>query len=989
MANDANFNFYLNRSGPRGQKGEKGDRGFSPSITVNTNTADEYTLLIQNEYDSFVTDNVRPTYDDRGGTYVRVDRANNVQYFGEADVATTANFGEVKLAQASDLASTVDVGNSNVITVELLKTWFDGQLADNLVTTTNNVTIQGQKVFATPTRFMDTVRVGNRLIVSQEDTGTITFDSSDTGTIIGTDATFNKDVRVNGGALIGGNLNVTGTTTLSGNTNVFGTLDVKSGLTVQAGGVKVQGGNLDITGYNTYTEKVFLSPGSMKAVKALTGNLLSDTSAIFPEEYIAVGDERLPLRLVGTKVLANGKDVATADTVDAMQRDLNIAKQDIVEAQDDIDSLQMNKQNKLTAGTGITIDADNVISATGGTGGGGGGTGDVSAAGNNTFTGENTFNGAVTLNGTSIAENLTVKRNLTSNGEINAVSIKTTGLRSDDIQTTANKKYLTEADVDNQTIQVVDGKLHANLDELGNEVNTLSGEVAGLSGDVTTLQNNISKKQDRLTAGEGITIVQKYANELEKVYYDSSGNVLSDVTNYELKYGQRNNLFVYDNLNLSNKFEFSVRIPTSVLKSSKSQLVVNFSSTINNNDTSGAGIQILKSNSGLTYQMGLMSRNSNWRTNNTFSYESVPDYFDVTVTRADNSTKTLHLKFQCPLDSSAYEFDWDDSTNLGDIFPLNSSGLHLMIAMGWGDPFTGDFSNINFSYASLGELKTTISSTVQVPTKTSELTNDSGFITADAIPSPDLSAYPAATLPVNNCVLAIPTAPTFDGTNVKVYTGTKVAIANGLNADGTCKSNIVTLTADATINQSTFDGDVTLMLKSDGTIDQTAYSYFEVDDISTIKTLTAYCWYYDRKTNNHYLASSTGAKQGPYQRIKIGSYNQATAATTKYFNVNSSAVINQYNNFVWVPDWNRVKVRSKFVNYTLVEPAMIFVYAESQQGLPCNITINGTTYDWQYIPNGHIGQSSCTWLLDAGDNYNCAGGTSIMTIREIPLKGKK
>ena len=142
---------------------------------------------------------------------------------------------------------------------------------------------------------------------------------------------------------------------------------------------------------------------------------------------------------------------------------------------------------------------------------------------------------------------------------------------------------------------------------------------------------------------------------------------------------------------------------------------------------------------------------------------------------------------------------------------------------------------------------------------------------------------PILDVPVNNCVLAMPTAPTFDGTNVKVYAGTKVAIPNGLNADGTCKSNIVTLTADATINQSTFNGDVTLMLKSDGTIDQTAYSYFEVDDISTITTLTAYCWYYDRKTNNHYLASSTGAKQGPYQRIKIGSYNQATGATTKYF----------------------------------------------------------------------------------------------------------
>ena len=487
MANDAKFNFYLNRQGPRGQKGEKGDQGFSPSITVNSDTADEYTLLIQNEYDNFVTDNIRPTYDDRGGTYVRVDRANNVQYFGSADIATTTNYGEVKLAQASDLASTVDVGNSNVITVELLKTWFGGQLADNLVTTTNNVTIQGQKIFATPTRFMDTVRIGNRLMVAQEDTGTITFDTDETGTVIGTqltstgDARFSKNITVDGIATIEGGLNVAGNSVISspqlGNTTISGGLTTKASISIQ--GQKV---HLQHTNPTMYLKNM----NGVDEIEIFRG-LFSDGNPNPADNYLNLGHSKLQLNLTGKAIKANGKDVATADTVDAMQSDLNIAKQDIIEAQGDIDNLQMNKQNKLTAGSGITIDADNVISATGGvadipiasstTLGGikvgenltisedgtlsatGGGTGDVSAAGNNTFTGENTFNGAVNLNGVSIAENLTVKRNLTSNGEINAVSIKTTGLRSDDIKTTANKKYLTEVDVDNQTIQVVDGKI--------------------------------------------------------------------------------------------------------------------------------------------------------------------------------------------------------------------------------------------------------------------------------------------------------------------------------------------------------------------------------------------------------------------------------------------------------------------------------------------------------------------------------------------------
>lgn len=54
-------------------------------------------------------------------------------------------------------------------------------------------------------------------------------------------------------------------------------------------------------------------------------------------------------------------------------------------------------------------------------------------------------------------------------------------------------------EVDGQTIQIVDGKLHANLDELGNEVNDLSGRVTAAEADILI-------KQDKLTAGDNITI---------------------------------------------------------------------------------------------------------------------------------------------------------------------------------------------------------------------------------------------------------------------------------------------------------------------------------------------------------------------------------------------------------------------------------------------------------------------------------------------------
>ena len=146
--------------------------------------------------------------------------------------------------------------------------------------------------------------------------------------------------------------------------------------------------------------------------------------------------------------------------------------------------------------------------------GGGGGAGDVTAAGNNRFTGDNTFTGkvniaggALTVDGLATLNQTTAQYlnavSITSSGEINAVSIKANALRSDDIHTTENKKYLTELDVDNQTIQVVNGKLHANLDGLGNEVNDLSSRVTANEADISAIKTG---KQNKLTAGNNITL---------------------------------------------------------------------------------------------------------------------------------------------------------------------------------------------------------------------------------------------------------------------------------------------------------------------------------------------------------------------------------------------------------------------------------------------------------------------------------------------------
>lgn len=191
-----------------------------------------------------------------------------------------------------------------------------------------------------------------------------------------------------------------------------------------------------------------------------------------------------------------------------------------------IEGLKTAKQDKLTAGENITI-VDNVISSSGG---------DVTQKGDNTFTGTNTFKGSVTLGSLNVAENLNVTNTLTSNGEINAASVVASLAKITDLTNSNNKKYLDEEDVDNQTIQVVDGKLHANLDELGNEVNDLSGRVTANEADITTLQtdvngntsdiltlkNSVAAKQTKLTAGSNITLTDLTDG---TVRIDASGEV--------------------------------------------------------------------------------------------------------------------------------------------------------------------------------------------------------------------------------------------------------------------------------------------------------------------------------------------------------------------------------------------------------------------------------------------------------------------------------
>lgn len=94
-------------------------------------------------------------------------------------------------------------------------------------------------------------------------------------------------------------------------------------------------------------------------------------------------------------------------------------------------------------------------------------------------------------------------------------------------------------EVDGQTIQIVDGKLHANLDELSNTVNTLSGDVEVLFDDlyqtqadvqsnienITNLQNALPKKEDVLKAIQPLTKTRTETNPVVGFANNTGGKV--------------------------------------------------------------------------------------------------------------------------------------------------------------------------------------------------------------------------------------------------------------------------------------------------------------------------------------------------------------------------------------------------------------------------------------------------------------------------------
>lgn len=154
----ADFNFYINRQGARGRQGVKGESGFSPVVTVNTNTAEAYILNIETEDGVLTTPNLKSTplnYIAGAGNYVMYDPSTQQIYNSDVpdelvlrtDLATVDNPGIIQIADneditdsATDVAVTPKQLNDAIAGVE-------GEIPTDYVDLTSAQNISGVKTF--------------------------------------------------------------------------------------------------------------------------------------------------------------------------------------------------------------------------------------------------------------------------------------------------------------------------------------------------------------------------------------------------------------------------------------------------------------------------------------------------------------------------------------------------------------------------------------------------------------------------------------------------------------------------------------------------------------------------------------------------------------------------------------------------------------------------------------------------------------------------
>lgn len=467
----AEFRYYLNRQGARGPQGPQGEKGFSPDISVEKDTLSEYILRITNEGGYFLTANLREHKEDRGGTYIRYDRATGVMYAGDADPATTDTLGIIRIAKDEDFtgkaedAAVTPAQVQDYTTAEITEV---NQRIDSLdannVKVTGDQAIDGRKVFRDriESNYVYTDHVygsnGERIFINED---VFAIGNTQKPTVL-----YSKGAGV----------------TLNGNTDYILTqsrVTAGDGVAIEktTSGIKISSSaptnvvttdtNQTITGIKTFTGRLSATKVSQLKFENRRDSIVDGASGIEIQDNLGVpifsryGSESIIVGYNTYDLSLRGKTIK------------NSAGKNLL------------VQGSIAAGDNISIEetTDGIkISSTGG------GAGDVTLAGDNSFTGNNTFDGVSTFNGDTWVNSLKVGTSLTNQQDKKFLAQG---------NITAGSDNLVIADTTDGVQITCNAPTNAQIEALQRLINDLSTKVDNL----TTRLNNLEEVIDGGVAG--------------------------------------------------------------------------------------------------------------------------------------------------------------------------------------------------------------------------------------------------------------------------------------------------------------------------------------------------------------------------------------------------------------------------------------------------------------------------------------------------------
>lgn len=365
------YELILNEQGPQGRQGEKGNDGFSPSITVTEDNYNTYKLKIQTKDGIINTPNLKstlPAGGNQGQFLMKSSSVDGDTVWSDVQEATETQSGIVQLATVDDLEpdSEGEVDDTKAVTPNLLVNEVDkiNTTLEDYVTLDTNQTITGDKNFQGVVSLSDT-RFGNQnnILMPNGNNYSGGFQVWD----LITEGNFNPQlINANaeedngaypGFGFLGNNPENTHITD-NKYKNAFGVdLYGQSShplITIKNG---VLGDIIDSNDIATTSKAGIVKPDGTTITIDADGTLHGAEQGTTDYNELTNKPSINNIELEGA-LTSEELGLAESQEIEELGNELNTLSGTVT-------TLQTSKQDKLTAGTNITISDDNIISATG------------------------------------------------------------------------------------------------------------------------------------------------------------------------------------------------------------------------------------------------------------------------------------------------------------------------------------------------------------------------------------------------------------------------------------------------------------------------------------------------------------------------------------------------------------------------------------------------------------------------------------------------